>query len=96
MPLEKYYAVDKTEESLAGLAHAYEKEWEECSFKEELIAAVDGDLGIAIVIFGHLGGHALKWLETEVPALDGLTPKECMKTEKVIKRLKVCLTRMPC
>jgi hypothetical protein len=93
MPLEKYYAGD---EAFAGLARAYADEWEKCNFKEELTAACNGDVAIAIVVFGHLSAHALTWLEDKVPALDGLTPKECMKTENGLKRLKECLLRMPC
>lgn len=93
MPLEMYYVGDK---AFADLASAYMKVWKKCSFKEDLIVAVDGDVEIAVIIFGHFLDHSMNWLENKVPALDELTPKECMKTENGIKRLKTCLMRMPC
>lgn len=92
MPLEKYYAGDQ---AFVGLARAYKTEWEKCNFKEELIAAVDGDIAIATVIFGTLGVQSVPWLEKLVPALDGTSPRQCLKSETGIKRLKECLLRMP-
>jgi len=92
MTLERYYAGDK---AFAGLVSAYESEWEKCTFKEELLAAVNGNASIAMVTYGRLRGNALKWLVGGVPALDGLSPKECIKTENGLKRLKECLLRMP-
>lgn len=52
-------------------------------------------MDIAMACHHHLGDRALEWLDSIVPALDGLSPRECLKTKKLRRRLKECLWRMP-
>lgn len=50
---------------------------------------------IAIVVWNLLGESSVSWLSQRVPALDGLTPTECLATPTLIHRLKSMLMRMP-
>lgn len=51
---------------------------------------------MAVVIYGRRGlNEGLWWLEQKVSALDALRPLDCLDDPQLIKRLKVCLMRMP-
>lgn len=80
-----------------------EKQWNEVVetclkyFKEpinlELLELIK-DERLALVIQANLAKQSKSWLNKKVPALDNLTPLECIKNEVLLKRLKVCLMRM--
>jgi hypothetical protein len=92
MPLEDYFHGD---DGFHLFAVTCEHTWRKCPNQQRLLSAVVGNLDIAMACYHHLGDGAFEWLESAVPALDGLTPNECLKTEKLRNRLKECLWRMP-
>ena len=92
MGLEDYYSGDA---AFHQYALAVEPEWAGCSLKEQLLAAVAGDKDLAVAIHYHFGARALEWFNEVGPALDGLTPNQCLQTDWGKKRLKESLIRMP-
>jgi len=90
--LENYHSSDAVWHRFAAL---FLDEWQTCQFKDELLSALDNDKEIAAVIYGSVWQNALQWIDNSVPALDNITPRECMKTEDGRKRLKTMLMRMP-
>jgi hypothetical protein len=92
MPLEDYYSGD---DGFHRFAIACADIWDKCSHKQRLLAAVGGDLDLAMACYYHLGENACDWLSSKVPELEGLTPTECLKSEQERRRLKECLWRMP-
>ncbi len=92
MPLEDYYAGDKV---FLKYSRNLESEWEKFEYKKELLALVRGDVDIARPIAYSLGVHYEKWFFSKVPVLDNISPSECMRTRKGIRRLKECLLRFP-
>lgn len=73
----------------------YREKWIDCKIKEELLLELNDKKDLAIVIFGILENHSLNWIHDTVPLLDGLRPVDCTNNEKLVKRLRVLLTRMP-
>ncbi len=49
----------------------------------------------AKVIYAKLGAESLEWINKKIPALDNLTPVECLTAPLLLKRLKEGLMRMP-
>jgi hypothetical protein len=92
MPLEQFY---KDDETFVNYSLCFQKEWEAFEFKEELLELVRGDVDLARPLAYHLKSSFSEWFTSSVPALDNLSPSECMKTSQGIKRLKVCLMRFP-
>jgi hypothetical protein len=92
MPLEDFYAGD---DGFHQFAVACESEWAKCLHQPRLLSAVEGDLDIAMACHYKLGENVFDWLDSAVLALDGLTPSQCLKSEKGTRRLKECLWRMP-
>jgi hypothetical protein len=92
MPLEDYYSGD---DGFHQFAITCESEWAKCPHQPRLLSAVQGDLDIAMACHYHLGEQVFHWLVSAVPALDGLTPSQCLKSQKHRRRLKECLWRMP-
>jgi len=92
MPLEDYYGGD---DGFHELALACALEWPKCAWEVELLDAVGGDLDLAIVLHYHFGEKVFEALQAPVPALEGLTPAECLKSENGRRRLKEYLWRMP-
>jgi hypothetical protein len=90
--LEDFYTGDN---EFHQFAVTCESEWAKCTDQDRLLSAVDGDLDLAITCHYHLGEGALEWLDSVVPALEGFTPRQCLKSEKLRRRLKECLWRMP-
>ena len=93
MSLEKYF---KSETDWKDFSRNYNEKWAECPFKEELLEKVRNNKEIAVVIYGTVEDGAFNYLNSNIPALDGLTPLECLESKDTIKRLKVALMRMPC
>jgi len=61
----------------------------------ELVNALENDIEIANVIYEEFESESLNWINEKIPALDNLTPKECLANSKLKNRLKECLMRMP-
>jgi hypothetical protein len=96
MPLEQYYPGDQAFDDFARrtddrLGLPFE-EWSEHS---RLIQLCEGDALLARAIYLTNAGGALGYMSTSIPALDDLTPTECLKTDWGKKRLKTCLMRSP-
>lgn len=49
---------------------------------------------IAKVTYARLGNASQKWVHRKIPALDNLSPTDCLETTDLIKRLKEALLRM--
>jgi len=92
MPLEDFY---KGDEPFADYSQCFQSEWEAFEFKNELLSLVDGNIELARPIAYHLGSNFREWFSSSVPALSNVSPSECMKSPQGIKRLKVCLMRLP-
>jgi hypothetical protein len=86
--LEKYYQGDDCWRKFAETFYA---NWEQCSIKNELFAAMGRREDLAKVIFAAVGDSALTWIDNPIPALDGLSPRECLRAEVLQKRLLVML-----
>lgn len=91
MPLEDY---DSGDPAFSRLADLLRGEWAACPFQQPLLDRV-GDEEIAVVVYGSLLDGSLEWLERNVPALDGATPLDCLRTAAGARRLKECLLRFP-
>ena len=90
--LEQYF---KGEDSWIKYSNLFGEDWTNSNFQLKLLEKCNGKLDIAKVIFYHLGENSLKWMDSNVPALEDLTPLECLNDEKLINRLKECLHRFP-
>ena len=90
--LEHYYGGNEAWNHFAALGI---DEWKNCPFQDELLDAVDGALDLAMVIYHEFDKHYDEWIENPVPALGDMSPKECLKTDWGVKRLRECLMRMP-
>lgn len=66
------------------------------TMSEELVRKAGGHHDVASVICFFFGDSSLSWMTQAVPALDGLTPQECLATPLLTNRLKSMLMRMPC
>jgi len=92
MPLEDHFAGN---EAFENYSSCFKEQWENFNAKEELLALVGNDLILARPIAYHLQENFHSWFNRKIPALENLTPAECMKSPKGILRLKSCLHRMP-
>ena len=90
--LERYYSGD---DIWAGFARAVMPEWRRCPFANQLVAELNGDRELAMVVWHHLRNQSLDWLNSTPPVLDGLSPKDCLQTDWGLKRLKEALLRFP-
>lgn len=92
MPLENHYSGD---EAFLKYSQCFQEEWGKFEDKIALLELVNGDVALARPIAYHLR-HAYKaWFSSSVPALGDLSPTECLKSPRGIKRLKECLLRFP-
>ena len=89
--LEQYF---RGQSSWDKFIEVFDKNWKNSEFQKTLLLKVDNRIDLAKVIDYHIGETSLNWLDKNIPALDNLTPLECLKSEKLINRLKVCLMRM--
>jgi Protein of unknown function (DUF2384) len=88
--LEHYYLGDKAWNRLADLAiHA------SLAPPAELIAACGGDERLAAVVYRAIGESALAWMDRTIPALGGLSPRQCLDSETLLRRLRSALMRIP-
>lgn len=73
----------------------YEEEYLDDNARE-LAALLDDHLDMAVIIYGKRGLEEGRWWITQqVPALDNLRPLDCLKSAKLIRRLRSALMRMP-
>ncbi|PKV51538.1 uncharacterized protein DUF2384 [Aquimarina sp. MAR_2010_214] len=89
--LEKYFDGQK---SWLDFLSNFNEEWKSSEFQKSLLNKLNNQIDIAKVIYFHIGENSLEWINKKIPALDNLTPLECLKTEKTTNRLKECLMRM--
>lgn len=92
--LENYFSGD---ESWRMFVDLYRETWDACDFQTELIEKLNMHIDIAIVIYGKMTqkNRILSWINTAIPALDELSPIDCLETEILLTRLKTMLMRMP-
>ncbi len=92
--LEEYY---KGDEKWDLFVSYYSDNWKECENKDLILSCLLGNEDIAKVIYGIEGSveDTLVYINYNIPALEGLTPIECLKEQSLIKRLKTMLMRMP-
>ncbi|WMJ72295.1 hypothetical protein RCC89_03825 [Cytophagaceae bacterium ABcell3] len=91
--IEQYYGLegDRDWENVIKTSMSV---WKESDYQKELVDKLKGRKDLAIVIYDRLGEHSLDWLEKKVPGLEYLTPLECLKSQKLLQRLKEALMRM--
>ena len=96
MPLENHYSGDKAFRAFASTPDAkLDAQLNGWCGKAELIELCGGDELLARAVFYVWYTHALDYMRNSIPALDGLSPVECLKTKSGMKRLKECLLRTP-
>jgi hypothetical protein len=88
--LEKYFS----EENWLKFSSLFENTKNENLIKLELDRSLNNDTQLTNIIFAIVGVESLNWINQKIPALDNLTPKECLTNDKLKKRLKECLMRM--
>ena len=91
MGLEEHYLGDQ---AFTKYSDSFAAEWKSFPNKEELLKVV-GSIELARPIAFHCGLHFAEWLHKKIPALDHITPMECLSSPSGIRRLKSCLMRMP-
>lgn len=89
--LEHYF---KGQKNWLEFSESFDNLWTHSDLQETLLMKLNHQIELAKVIYYHTGEKSLDWINKKIPALDNLTPMECLKTEKTTDRLKVCLMRM--
>lgn len=90
--LENEYPGDADWQSTVAL---YEEDYLDDDARE-LAKALGDHLDMAVILRGKRGlEEGLWWIGQNVPALDNITPLECLESPTLIKRLKTALMRMP-
>jgi hypothetical protein len=89
--LEKYFSKSDWE----NLVSLYSEKSFDCEVQKEFVDTLQGNKDLAIVIWGNMNQSAYDWINKKIPALDNIKPKDCLNDETLLKRLKVCLLRMP-
>lgn len=89
--LEDYYSGD---EAWAANVTAATQYWTNSPLQRTLVARVNNDLELAIMIYGKIGDDCLEWLEMRVPALGGRKPINCLKSPRFVRRLREALMRI--
>lgn len=87
--LEQYYLGD---ESWNNFYKLY-KDIPNTSHYSEL-KTIFNDITLIKVIEGKIGATSLDWIVIKIPALDDLSPIDCVNDPILIKRLKTMLMRM--
>ncbi|WP_143331226.1 hypothetical protein [Burkholderia aenigmatica] len=90
--LEQYYGGDESWEQFSSLFAKYI----DLPEVKELATDLNGHIDLAYTIYWVAGPKsAKKWIDSNVPALDGIRPVDCVNDPELVKRLRVCLMRMP-
>jgi hypothetical protein len=90
--LERYYPGDAAWSNYVGVMS---EAWPACGFQQSLLAELGGLTDIAQVVYALVGDDALRWIHSPAPALDGLSPLECLANADLARRLRSMLMRMP-
>ncbi|TJZ62948.1 hypothetical protein FAZ15_01200 [Sphingobacterium olei] len=92
--LEQYFDSNgsKAWDTLVKLAT--ETSWTNSESQKILEQILNNHTDIAKVLYARLGEESINWIYRKVPALDGMSPLECLETPELIKRLKEGLSRM--
>lgn len=90
--LEDYYSGD---EAWNAFVAALEQPGSESEIRNRVATLVGNQYDLAIAILYHCSDDVFLWLNSSVPALDGLTPAECALDPELVKRLREMLMRMP-
>ncbi|MBN3822063.1 hypothetical protein G3O00_00320 [Burkholderia sp. Ac-20384] len=61
----------------------------------ELAQSLDGDVDLATVIYEVVGPGYNTWIRRKVPAMDDLTPIDCIRDPALMNRLRTTLMRFP-
>jgi hypothetical protein len=88
--LEQYFEPEKW----MKFSRLFENIPNDLEIKKELLEILEDDILLANVIYHVIGKNSINWINNKVPALDNLTPKECLKNLEFKNRLKECLMRM--
>jgi hypothetical protein len=88
--LEQYFKP----ENWMKFSRLFENIPNELEIKKELLEILEDDIILANVIYQVIGENSINWINNKVPALENLTPKECLKNLELKNRLKECLMRM--
>jgi hypothetical protein len=62
---------------------------------QDLAKKLNGDVKLAAVIYGSVGSGSEKWIASKIPALDDISPFECIGDSDLLNRLRTALMRMP-
>ena len=93
--MEKLEQFFEGEQSWEEYSKLFGEHWTNSNLQRQLLQLCHERMDLAKVIDYHLGKQSLEWMKLKVPALDYLTPLECLNDEALTKRLKVCLMRFP-
>jgi len=88
--LELYYSGDDKWEYFSSLY----ADMPDTMFTSRLVAILNGDILLAKTIEGVVGGSSMEWIQRKIPALDNLTPLNCIVYPILYNRLKTVLMRM--
>ncbi|MCY1056208.1 antitoxin Xre/MbcA/ParS toxin-binding domain-containing protein [Nannocystis sp. SCPEA4] len=90
--LEDHYAGDAAWNAFAPL---FRGQLADYASAEQLKQLLGGDEELADVVYGSVGDSALQWVIQPIPALSGLSPVQCLASDKTRNRLREMLLRMP-
>ena len=88
--LEKYF----NEDNWIKFSSLFENKQNEMLVRLKLAEILDNDIRLSNVIFQAVGVESIEWIDKKIPALDNLSPKECLSDKQLKNRLKECLMRM--
>ncbi|KVF63184.1 hypothetical protein [Burkholderia cepacia] len=89
--LEQYYPGDASWQRFVAV-FSQSKSKQEVS---DLAQSLNGDVDLASVIYEVVGPGYDKWIHEKVPAMDDLTPVDCISDPELMKRLRTTLMRFP-
>jgi hypothetical protein len=92
--LEDYYGGAEGDAAWREHVELAADTWVASALQQTLLRRLNGDLGLASVIYAKLGEYSLEWLEARVPALSGRKPINCLGARNLIVRLRMALMRM--
>ena len=90
--LENYYPGD---DAWYNFVQVFSGVWNDCDCQDEIIQKLNGQKDIAMVIYGINGNNWATWIDLPIPALDGVSPVECVVEPMLVKRLRTMLMRLP-
>ena len=88
--LEQYYLGDDEWEQFIS----YYINISNTSHTLQLASSLNGDITLAKTIEGIVGNTSLDWIKRKIPALDNISPIECLNNKNLLMRLRSMLMRM--